>query len=161
VVPYLSKEQWSAYFAIGITVFLQTRGVIGWSACLVLVLIGSAIAVAVNGAHYLIPIILSLMCLYSRYPVPRVMVWLGTISYSLYLVHYFVGLRTFRLLARFGEGDWYYGLCYLAAILASILAAWLVFKLVEQPTMKLASSIRYRPQQLRRDPALQGDSCLG
>jgi peptidoglycan/LPS O-acetylase OafA/YrhL len=147
VTPYAlhSFASWSACFAIGIGVFLERRGAISPWASAAVVVAGAAATVATNDASYLAPIAITLAGLYYSRHVPRVLVWLGQISYSLYLVHYLVGLRSFRLLARFGEGDLYYWLCYAGAVLASILAAWIVFKLVEEPTMKLAARIGYLP----------------
>jgi peptidoglycan/LPS O-acetylase OafA/YrhL len=147
VTPYAlhSFASWSACFAIGIAVFLERRGAIGPWACVAIIVAGTAATVATNSAFYFAPIAITVAGLYFRGHVPRALVRLGQISYSLYLVHYLIGLRSFRLLARLGEGDFYYWLCYAGAVLASILAAWIVFKLVEEPTMRLASRIGYRP----------------
>jgi peptidoglycan/LPS O-acetylase OafA/YrhL len=144
-----SFAHWSACFAIGVAIFLHRQGLLGGVVCFAIVLAGGAVTMIVHGLIYAVPIVLTLAALYNPYAVPSPFIWLGRISYSLYLVHYLVGLRTFRLLARFAEGDWYYLLCYLLAMLASVLAAWVVFKLVEEPTMKYASSFRYRPAQMQ------------
>jgi peptidoglycan/LPS O-acetylase OafA/YrhL len=59
--------------------------------------------------------------------------WVGTFSYSLYLVHVPVGGRLGNLLDRMSWPAW---LIVPAAVAASIAAAWIFHRLVEAPTMR-------------------------
>lgn len=66
------------------------------------------------------------------------MVWLGRISYSVYLIHQMFGRAVIRVLVEQGAPD-------LAAIGAAIafalIAGWLMFNVVEQPGQRLVSRL--------------------
>ena len=71
--------------------------------------------------------------------------WLGTISYSLYVIHYplvtVINQSAPRIFKGSAAGLLYFIPCL--GILCSLAAAWLLYKFVEGPTQKLAKSIRY------------------
>jgi peptidoglycan/LPS O-acetylase OafA/YrhL len=70
--------------------------------------------------------------------------FLGTISYSLYLIHVFVGDVVFGLLshhvARFGILKW---TAQFLALGATIVAAWVLYRIVELPSKSWSAKIRY------------------
>ncbi|MBC7723965.1 MAG: acyltransferase [Burkholderiaceae bacterium] len=66
----------------------------------------------------------------------RPVVWLGTLSFSLYLVHFPI-VVTFAELA--GPGRWWLGA--LVSVPVSLLAAWLMLRWVERPSLALASRV--------------------
>ena len=71
--------------------------------------------------------------------------FLGTISYSLYLLHLSVGWRFITLMKRLigPELGAVAGTAVLAgAVILSVLAAWMMHALVESPSMRLARRIR-------------------
>lgn len=69
----------------------------------------------------------------------------GTISYSLYVVHYPITSLEHvigkRLLAA-GYESWLFTLPF-ATVAVCLTAAWVLYKLVEEPTMKLSKRIKY------------------
>ena len=74
----------------------------------------------------------------------RILAWLGSLSYSLYLLHVPVGGRIINLGERLG-GGLPLKVCFLAAALTGSLAsAYLLFRFVEKPCQRYASSIRLR-----------------
>lgn len=78
----------------------------------------------------------------------RALAFLGTVSYSLYLVHTLVGSRVVNLSLRFDvppEGK--IGVVLLA-VAASIGAAWLLWRCVERPSQAWSSAISYVPRGL-------------
>jgi len=67
----------------------------------------------------------------------------GTISYSLYLLHIPIGGRLVNLSSRLDLGPLGQSFAVICALSLSILAAYMLYKLVEGPSQKLASSIKY------------------
>jgi peptidoglycan/LPS O-acetylase OafA/YrhL len=86
----------------------------------------------------------------SRYADLRPLLFLGGISYSLYLIHPIVGGRFVNLLRKFTGGTFSPPesvAAFVAGVLVSVVAAWLLYRAVERPTMNLSRRIRLR----RRD----------
>ena len=83
-----------------------------------------------------------------------ILTYLGTISYSLYLVHLPIGDRVLGLLDRVPAIPKSIGL--LAAIAASLLAADVLYRLVEKPSRKLSSQMKYRSARKREGEATSG-----
>lgn len=63
---------------------------------------------------------------------------LGTISYSLYLVHVPVGGRAVNLLGRFSDSSAWTWTTLVVATAISLIAAWLFWKTVEAPILRLS-----------------------
>ena len=72
-----------------------------------------------------------------------IFVFLGKISYSLYLLHFIVGIRIMNFLARFGQGSYMRILSLVFALCLSFLAAYLMYQYVEKPTQKYFKNIKY------------------
>jgi peptidoglycan/LPS O-acetylase OafA/YrhL len=76
----------------------------------------------------------------------RPLVWLGTISYSLYLLHVPIGGRVMNFLERFSEFGFVQLLSVPLALAVSLFVAWIFFLLVEKPShdlsQKITSSVR-------------------
>jgi peptidoglycan/LPS O-acetylase OafA/YrhL len=79
----------------------------------------------------------------------RLLTWLGTISYSLYLVHVPIGGRVVNLSARYARGLYTEITVLILAVSASILAAYLLYWAVELPSQRLSSRISYRRTSAR------------
>ena len=60
--------------------------------------------------------------------------WFGTISYSLYLVHYPIGGRVINLATRLPETLYFRYPMVLVALLVSTLAAYLFWRFIEKPS---------------------------
>jgi peptidoglycan/LPS O-acetylase OafA/YrhL len=73
----------------------------------------------------------------------RMLTWLGALSYSLYLMHVPIGGKIIDLGVRFQHGELVPGFFLLAATAGSILSAWVLYRLVELPSQRLASRISY------------------
>ena len=70
--------------------------------------------------------------------------WLGTISYSLYLVHVPIGGRVINLSLRFPHTLLVQCAALALAIGVSLVAAWVLYVTVERPAQRWAEGIRYR-----------------
>lgn len=72
----------------------------------------------------------------------RALIWFGTISYSLYLVHVPIGGRVVNLGRRFVSAHWLDELLLsLAGVAVSLIAAAVFYRLVEQPSIRASRSI--------------------
>ncbi len=91
----------------------------------------------------LVPVAITVAVILLRWRPGPVMLWLGAISYSLYLIHYPIGVRAVRL---FGRLDiWGIEIIAYAASLALVLAAsWVFYVAFEKPSLRLSRSVRYR-----------------
>ena len=137
--------RYGALFALGIETFVlrdpsrrtpidavlcaAAVGVLGWSD-------GWETAVAAGGTATIIA--------FDVLPGWRPILWLGSISYSLYLFHTIIGQRVLHIGERFAHDDLARVGILAVSIAASLVASWLVCVLVEWPSQRLASSIRYR-----------------
>jgi peptidoglycan/LPS O-acetylase OafA/YrhL len=73
---------------------------------------------------------------------PWPLVSLGTVSYSLYLIHGAVGYTALSVTMR--HAPWIPQLAAIGiAMFSSIVAAWVLYELVEKPSQRLSSRIRY------------------
>ena len=77
----------------------------------------------------------------------RVVAFLGNISYSLYLLHWYVGPLAFSVVASKvinTEGDVGQTITLLCALAASMAAAYLLYVLVEKPAQRWSSRLKYK-----------------
>lgn len=143
-------------FLAGITVFQYRAGLIGKGECaallaviLPLCYVRTEFAVAAAGAFA------ALSILFLRWR-NRLFVFLGSISYSLYLMHSPVGRRGLNVALKLthAESEPAKMLCVLFGLGVSIAAAYVLYRLVELPSQKLSSMIRYdRARAPRRGAA--------
>jgi peptidoglycan/LPS O-acetylase OafA/YrhL len=73
---------------------------------------------------------------------PRALVWLGAISYSVYLLHLLVALRVHNIGARFVDPQAMRHLIDWTAVVASVAVAWVFWRLVEVPALALSKRMR-------------------
>jgi peptidoglycan/LPS O-acetylase OafA/YrhL len=81
----------------------------------------------------------------------ELLTWLGSISYSLYLMHVPIGGKIIDLGVRFRHGQFVPSLFLIAASATSILAAWVLYRLVELPSQGLSSRISYGRKREKED----------
>lgn len=124
--------EWFPLFAVGMTVFAASRS--GWTAahCGLLAL-ALAIDGAIRGAGAAVLdtglcVLFLVACRSTWRRIPKVMLWLGAISYPLYLLHQNLGFAVIHALGATGVAAF----CALLAVLA---LATLVHVAVEQPAM--------------------------
>ncbi|WP_084165768.1 acyltransferase family protein [Dyadobacter crusticola] len=68
----------------------------------------------------------------------------GNISYSLYLLHFLVGLRVINITQRFVDNEVLRSAAVFAALLVSVFAAYLYYRLIEKPCKEASQSIKYQ-----------------
>lgn len=95
---------------------------------------------------------IALLVFFALMKAPLARVWgpfnfFGNISYSLYLLHIPIGMTVLNFLRRDGVS---YGLCFVIAVAASILVAYLSYSFVELPAQRLARGILGSPKHVIR-----------
>jgi peptidoglycan/LPS O-acetylase OafA/YrhL len=116
-------------FLLGASVLPRSE-VVGWISAM------STLAFARLSVPMVCAGLIALAMLWVRMParVPHPLLFLGTISYSLYLLHVPIGGRVINLAARLPQTWYVQALGLAAAVLISVLAAYLFYRAVERPT---------------------------
>jgi peptidoglycan/LPS O-acetylase OafA/YrhL len=132
-------EQYIPYFALGIAAWRLRSGAASPRAAGMLVAASLATVAACDGAEYLLVAVISGGAIFgvalARVPLigARPLLWLGAVSYSLYLLHQYIG---FSLIARL-EASGLDANAAIALTLTALLAlATAVTRWVEQPALR-------------------------
>lgn len=80
--------------------------------------------------------------LFWRYSNPALL-FLGSISFSLYLIHVPTGGRVVNLGSRFFTSELGQVFVVIMVLIVSLVSAWLLYRLVEKPAQQWAARIRY------------------
>ncbi len=134
---------WAPLFVIGYLLYLH---MVQDCAKLPLLLVGAfAMATMAWSGQWLemVPVGITVAVILLRWSPGPVMLWLGAISYSLYLVHYPIGVRAVRLFARV-DVPGIEILAYLASMVLVVAASGLFYLAFEKPSLRLSRSLRYR-----------------
>lgn len=146
VFPYLGL------FSLGMLAFHARCGMLGWrgfAALSVPVAVATAFALDVPSASA--GFVASILVGFATIPRIGLLVWLGEVSYSVYLLHGPIGGRVINLGARFADGMVSRVLILVAAFAVTLLASYMLYRLVERPAQRLAGRIRYGdPSSLKR-----------
>lgn len=134
-------------FSLGIAVFQFRVGIVGFRECMALctlatlcLVVGHNLPTALTALFTALAIVWKAESCTSKY-----LSWLGAISYSLYLVHVPVGGRVVNLGKRFVTTTAGEVAVSLAAVGVSLLAAYVLYLLVERPAQRAARRITLRP----------------
>ncbi len=139
VVRYLSL------FVMGISTFLFLRNRPSNRMYLIMILLAGLVCWQRLGwPSALVGALTSLSIAYINLPVPRLMIGLGTISYSLYLVHAPVGVRLVNLAKRLPAGGLALEIVIaFSALSLSLVAAWIWYRWIERPSQRWSSAVRF------------------
>jgi len=136
---------WTALFAMGILVFLkkyiQMSRLTFWS-CFVAAVIVQWSVKGLESA--VVGVVTALLILY--FPNVRIpgLCLIGTISYSLYLVHLPIGKRIIDLIGRRSEACAYRLVILAFSLMVSLFVAYVVFMWVERPSHHWAKRFKHR-----------------
>jgi len=142
VRPGLVFEWWPLFVA-GILIFQSKVGLISTRVLLAALAITGVVCWWVNGHDVAVVAIgTALMIKFVQLPSSR-LTDLGLISYSLYLLHVPIGGKILNLGARFAHSFPAQVLALAVAVVASVGAAAMFYRLIELPSQRLSSSLRY------------------
>ncbi|HKG07489.1 MAG TPA: acyltransferase [Pedobacter sp.] len=142
-VLYLDMLNWIPFFLIGIVgylIYIKTENLsfeYGMMAALIafsFIFYGFGEALAGLGT--------TVLMLYYKGSVNSVFSFLGEISYSLYLIHFPIGIKFINLVQRYvaPELNW---LLFILAFIISLLCAWAFWRFIEKPSAKLSKMVKY------------------
>jgi peptidoglycan/LPS O-acetylase OafA/YrhL len=83
-----------------------------------------------------------LVILFIRRNVHTVFEFPGKISYSLYLIHFVLGIKLTNLLQRFILPD-YQWVLFIITIFTCFFISWVFWKFIEKPSAKLSNEVKY------------------
>jgi peptidoglycan/LPS O-acetylase OafA/YrhL len=132
-------------FAIGSAVFLMVADLVDRTTGMVLLVLLAATAWVVHGWPAAVVATATATVIAWRVPLAwRPMVGIGALSYSLYLVHGPLGGRVVNLGARYAEGAVAESAVVFGAMIVSVGAAFVLYALVERPSLRLAARLKTR-----------------
>lgn len=134
-------------FLPGILVFLVRTRQIGKAEFFTGLLIVFLSVLFKLGLPSLVAVIIPVVFIY--FPVHIRAVFWGNISYSLYLVHGLAGGHLIYLSRHFIQSEIHRSAFVFVAVLFSIGVAWIFYRLVEKPSIRLSHRIKYRRREKR------------
>lgn len=144
VIP-LSVFSYAPLFVMGIAVCAYKTGRISREMFWGLLILSVGVSF-LRGQEPIMPItglVTALAIVFLDYTSP-VTAFLGKISYSLYLIHVPIGGRIINLGGRFADSAWKVWALMLVALIVTLVASWIFYRLVEWPAQKLSKRIDYR-----------------
>jgi len=143
LVNYVNFFNFSLYFLIGIFgyfVYSKQNLMINYS--------GMAISIAAS--FYLNEVIGTSVALFTilfiffyNYKVPRLFNFAGEISYSVYLIHFVLGVKFINLAIRYASPSYYWAIL-IAAILFVYAVSYVFYLLIEIPSANLSNKVKYK-----------------
>jgi len=137
---------WLPFFLLGIAAFHYRRRLInGWvfAAAIVLPTVYALLASGRFTAFACAATVIIIAKVPASVTIHRPLVWLGTISYSLYLIHFAVGSVVGNAIVRTFPGTPPL-MVVLVSLAGCLIAAWGFYRLVELPSIRFSKRIRYR-----------------
>ena len=141
-MPWLAS--WLAAFLPGVAAFQHRREMIGTPALLAWVAASAAVTCYVHDAAAAVACGLAALAIAFARIEWRPLLWLGTVSYSLYLVHMPLGGKLISLGGRYARGPVGGFALVAAGLLLSLAAAWVLYRLVEKPSERWSRQVKYR-----------------
>ena len=137
-------------FALGITTFWYYQGLVSCRTYIFLsALCAFGVAYSLGFGEMIVGTATAyVIAAFPNLKTGRVLTYFGAISYSLYLVHLPIGGRVLGLMERIPVIPELLGV--LIATAASVIAADILYRLVEKPSLKLASTVSYRKRSNER-----------
>lgn len=140
---------WFGLFVLGIILFRFEHGMLSTYLFFALVIETAAVIVYKNGIYESLAGLLSLACIHlikinNKSMALKSLLFLGTISYSLYLVHWEFGRALVAITRHIPAVGNYEIFRILVGMAGSIMAAWIFYYFIEKPSIKLAGYIQLK-----------------
>ena len=134
---------WTALFGMGLLIFLRNKGFLSdlefW---IYLFLAVASQSVAKNFTGAMVGLATVLLIRFVPQIGCKWLIWMGSISYSLYLLHPLIGGRVMNFCERYSHSMPITLLSIPAALVTSIIAAAFLFYLIENPSHKLSRAFK-------------------
>lgn len=132
------------FFFIGNVGFLIFKGVGSYSLnyCVLLLLLIYT-AIFYSNPEFVSAFLTILFILLVKHPLPSVCHTTGRISYSIYLIHYPLGLIIINLLGRILKGKDHIWLIFVITIVLTFIISWIFYKVFEEHCETLSKKVKY------------------
>ncbi|MET4083606.1 peptidoglycan/LPS O-acetylase OafA/YrhL [Pedobacter sp. UYP30] len=131
------------YFVLGILIFYNKTHLLSTKYCIFLNLLILALIYYNNG---IVPCAFAafacLSLLFIHHYSNKYLLFIGSISYSIYLIHVPIGGRIINFSMNFVKGNEGRSMILLLAICVVTVMSYIFYKLIEKPSIKLSKSIR-------------------
>ena len=138
---------WSPVFLLGINLALFKKEKIGayelWTFAIIFL---ALILFKLGLVIFVFALVPFLIILFEPDLRVAILQFLGKISYSLYLLHTLIAFFIINLGIRYGDQFYQKVIFGALAIALTIWGSWLLYRFVEKPCQKWASSIKYKSQ---------------
>lgn len=131
------------FFMLGISLFLFKVGRISANEALVLVGLSCVMIFVINDIQHVLCGLLALFLLVFWKWTGRFALFLGSLSYSLYLLHDPLGQSILNFASEFISNDWTMFAVLWPCSVVLIVCAWGYNRLIEQPAIQLSKKISY------------------
>lgn len=139
---------WFPFFSLGILIynrkFTNMPQYIFWSlSALLLVMITYVFGLPETAAASFAFLFIVFVRMENKTVLNKTLLWLGAISYSLYLVHWEIGRTAVGLARHIPTLGTYELFKVLVGLIISLIAAYLLYRFVEKPSIKYSGKIKY------------------
>lgn len=132
----------SPYFILGILIFYEKASLLPTKYCIALNLLVLALIYHTNGiVPFLFSLFACLTLLFVNSFSNKYLLFLGTISYSIYLIHVPIGGRIINFSMNFVKSNDARSFVVFFTIVVVIIVSYLFYRLIEKPAIKLSKSI--------------------
>lgn len=133
------------YFVLGVLIFYEKTNFLSIKYCLILSVFILALIYYLNG---IVPCAFAtfacLSLLFINHYSNKYLLFIGTISYSIYLIHVPIGGRIINLSMNFIKSNEGKSMVLLVAMIIVILISYVFYRVIEKPSIKLSRTIRHR-----------------
>lgn len=143
VAEYIRLFAFINFFLIGWVVFLiyTKQGSLKFN------FIGLVALLIIASLNHEIPAVIASLftvavILFYRLPIPSAIAFPGKLSYSIYLIHYPIGVKFINLTSRYISPSVSWTLFPVAMLLVGVVA-WAFWRLIEAPSAELSSAVKY------------------
>ena len=136
---------WFSFFGIGILIFLYKINHVDVTELIIGSLIFTLDIFIFNEKNAaLVTIIseLSILLLFNR--TNKILAWLGTFSYSVYLMHAIIGMATVNVLSHCATNSWEKFGVVVAGLITTVCSGYAMYIFVEKPSKKLSGILVFR-----------------
>ncbi|MDQ6480935.1 acyltransferase [Dyadobacter sp. LHD-138] len=134
----------SVYFTVGIVIFRYVTGNLNLFEKLLCIAAVLGFVVMRYTYTELLVVILTSIAILTPIRVTLFGTFISNISFSLYLLHFPIGLRVINLTQRFTNDEVIRQLMIFAALLISVLVSYYYFRFIENPFRKMSQNIKYK-----------------
>jgi peptidoglycan/LPS O-acetylase OafA/YrhL len=143
ITEYIGFFSYITFFLIGIVgylIYVNTGNKIIEHGLLLALIVFSFIYYELAAC---IAAVLTILCiLYMRKPVSSALEFPGELSYSIYLIHFPLGIKLINFLQRHLSPS-YYWTAFLIAMVVCFALGYVFWKFIEKPSAKLSNNVKY------------------